>query len=194
MDDLDRLGGRLELLPVDQLDEDQARYRDRLVASRGAEAVAAGFEMVLPDGRLIGPFNALVRVPGIAQALRAWAAEIARYDLPADVQQVAILTVGATWNSDYEVYAHAAEAAHVGVPQAAIEAIRAGHAPAGLSEPAQVAYRLACALTVEHAVSDELYAQAQSAFGTEKLIALVNVIGRYMSTAAVLATFRVPVP
>jgi hypothetical protein len=100
----DRLGGRLELLPVDQLDEDQARYRDQLVASRGAEAVTAGFEMVLP------------------------------------------------------------------------------------------ACRLTRALAVEHAVSDELYAQAEAAFGPEKLMALVNVIGRYMSTAAVLACFRVPAP
>jgi 4-carboxymuconolactone decarboxylase len=194
MNDLDRLGGRLELLPVDQLDEDQARYRDQLAASRGAEAAAAGFDMVLPDGRLIGPFNAYLRVPGIAQVMRNWAAEIARYDLPADAQQVAILTVGATWNSDYEVYAHAAEARHVGVPQAAIDAIRAGEAPAEVSEPALAAYRLARALAVDHAVSDELYAEAQASFGTEKLIALVSLIGRYMSTAAVLACFRVPVP
>jgi 4-carboxymuconolactone decarboxylase len=192
--DDDRLGGRLPLLDPGQLDADQARLREQIAGGRGVDAAAAGFEMVLPDGRLIGPFNAYLYAPAIGQALREWAAATQRYDLPADVQQVAILTVGAAWRSDYEVYAHTAEARHTGVPEAAIQAIGAGQPPAGLSQGADVAHRLALALAVEHAVGDELYAQAHEAFGTEKLIALVNLIGRYMNTAAILACFGVPVP
>ena len=188
------LGGRLRLLAADQLNHDQRRYHDRLAATRGAEAAAAGFVLRLPDGRLVGPFNAYLRVPGIAEALSSWAAATAAYDLPADVQQVAILTLGVAWHSDYEIYAHTAEARQAGIPVAAIEAIRAGVIPAGLSEAAAVAYRLARALAVDHAVGDELYGQALATFGTEKLIALVNLIGRYMNTAAVLACFRVPAP
>lgn len=192
--DDDRLGGRLPLLDPSQLDPEQARLREQVTDTRGAVAAEAGFEMVLPDGRLIGPFNSFLYVPAIGQALREWAAAIRGYDLPADAQQVAILTVGAAWRSDYEVYAHTAEARHAGVPEASIQAILAGQPPAGLSPAADVAHRLALALAVEHAVSDELYAQALEAFGTEKLIALVNLIGRYMSTAAILACFGVPVP
>jgi hypothetical protein len=66
--------------------------------------------------------------------------------------------------------------------------------PAGLSKPAEIAHRLTLALAVDHTVGDDLYAEAHAAFGTEPLIALVNLIGRYMSTAAVLACFAVPVP
>ena len=192
--DDERLGGRLPLLAVGQLDDDQARYRDQLVAGRGAEATAAGFALQLPDGRLIGPFNAFLRVPPVAEALSAWGAATAQYGLPADAAQVAILTLGVAWNSGYEIYAHTAEARHAGVPAAAIEAIRAGETPALLSPAAAAAHRLARALAVEHAVGDELYAEALAAFGPEKLIALVNLIGRYMNTAAVLACFRVPAP
>ena len=96
-----QLGGRLPLLTPAELDPEQARLRDHLAATRGADARAAGFALELPGGEVIGPFNAFLRVPGIFQALQQWAAAIRHYDLPADVQQVAILTVGAAWHSDY---------------------------------------------------------------------------------------------
>ena len=156
----DDLGGRLPLLKPGDLDPVQARARDGLIATRGADAQAA----------------------------------IQEYGLPADVQQVAILTVGAAWRSDYEVYAHAAEARHAGVPDPVIEAILAGAPPVGLAPAADVAHRLALALAVDHAVDDDLYAEAQGAFSTEQLIALVTLVGRYMNTAALLAAFRVPAP
>jgi 4-carboxymuconolactone decarboxylase len=195
-DDLDGggLGGRLPLLQPGDLDADQAQLRDHLAATRGTDAKAAGFALELPAGEVIGPFNAFLRVPGIFRALQDWAGAIRHYGLPADVQQVAILTLGAAWRSDYEVYAHTAEARHAGVPGNAIEAILAGAPPVGLSPAADVAHRLTLALAVDHAVGDDLYAEALDSFGTEPLIALVNLIGRYMNTAAVLACFRVPAP
>jgi 4-carboxymuconolactone decarboxylase len=192
--DHDQLGGRLPLLTPAELDPEQARLRDRLVATRGADAREAGFLLELPGGEVAGPFNIHLRVPAIFQLLQEWAAEIRRYGLPADAYQVAILTLGAAWHSDYEVYAHAAEARHAGVPGAAVDAIVAGQPPAGLSAAAGLAHRLTLALAIDHAVGDDLYAQAHAAFGTEPLIALVNLIGRYMTTAALLATFKVPAP
>ncbi len=104
--------------------------------------------MELPGGELIGPFNAYQHVPPIFQALRDWMAAIQEYGLPGDVQQVAIVTVGAAWRSDYEVYAHTAEARHAGVPDSAIAAILAGVPPVDLSPAADVAHRLALALAV----------------------------------------------
>lgn len=190
----DRLGGRLPLLDPDQLDADQLRLRDELVGTRGAAAAAVGFEMQLPDGRLIGPFNAYLHAPQIGQALRDWATAIGHHNLAPDVQQAAILTLGASWNSAYEVYAHTAEARHAGIPKKAIEAIVAGRPPGGLSPAADVAHHLARGLALEHAVSDELYQQAVAIFTAEELVALVNLIGRYMNTAAMLACFNVPAP
>lgn len=192
--DGERLGGRLRLLAATELAPQQARLREELVGARGAEAAAAGFDLQLPDGRLIGPFNAYLHAPPIGIALRQWAAAIARYALPADVQQAAILTVGVAWQSDYEIYAHTAEARHAGIPDSEIEAIIEGREPSGLSGPAELAHRLALALTVDHTVSAELYARALDTFGTDGLIALVNLIGRYMNTAAILACFAVPAP
>jgi 4-carboxymuconolactone decarboxylase len=192
--DGERLGGRLRLLATAELDPEQARLREELVRARGADAAAAGFDLQLPDGRLIGPFNAYLHAPAIGIALRQWAVAIDSHALPADAQQAAILTVGVAWQSDFEIYAHAAEARHAGIPDSEIEAITEGREPRGLSGPAEVAHRLALALAVDHAVSAELYARALEAFGTDGLIALVNLIGRYMNTAAILACFAVPAP
>lgn len=192
--DGERLGGRLRLLATAELDPEQARLREELVGARGADAAAAGFDLQLPDGRLIGPFNPYLHVPTIGIALRQWAAAIARHALPADVEQAAILTVGVAWQSDYEIYAHTAEARHAGIPDSEIKAIIEGREPRGLSDPAEIAHRLALALAVDHSVSAELYARALDAFGTDGLIALVNLIGRYMNTAAILACFAVPAP
>ena len=188
------LGGQLPLLKPGYLDPHQARARNSLFATRGAVAQAAGFTMELPGGELIGPFNAYLHVPAIFQALRDWMTAIQEYGLPADVQQVTILTVGAAWRCDYEIYSHTAEARHAGVPESAIEAILAGAPPVDLSPAADVAHRLALALAVDHAVDDDLYADAQAAFSTEQLIALVTLVGRYLNTAALLAAFRVPAP
>src|ERR1700760_998531 len=147
------LGGRLPLLKPSDLDAIQKEARAGLVASRGADAAAAGFTMELPGGELIGPFNAYLHVPPIFRALRDWMAAIQEYGLPGDVQQVAILTVGAAWRSGYEGYPPAGPGP-AGPPCPAVGAPRGGAPPVDLSPAADVAHRLALALAVDHAVDD----------------------------------------
>jgi 4-carboxymuconolactone decarboxylase len=190
----DALGGRLSLLTPQDLSPQQIQLRDEIAETRGVDAAAAGFTMQLPDGRMIGPFNVYLHVPELGRALRQWSAATARHNLPEDVQQAAILTVGAVWRSEYEIYAHRAEARHAGLPAEAIEAILHDDEPTGLSPAALVAHQLARALVVDHTVPDELYQRATEIFGVGDLVALVNVIGRYMNVAALLACFQIPVP
>ena len=117
------------------------------------------------------------------------------YDLPAEVQQVAILTVGAAWHSDYEVYAHTAEARHAGVPDSDVDAIVGVVASACCSgwPASRTGWPWLWPATTPGS-HDDLYAEAHETFSTEPLIALVNLIGRYMNTAAMLGCFRVPAP
>jgi 4-carboxymuconolactone decarboxylase len=188
------LGGRLPLLVPAELGAEQREVYKQLESARIADAATSGFQAQLSDGRLIGPFNAYLYVPQIADALIGWAAAIASVGLPADACQVAILVVGSAWRSNYEIYAHIAEARHVGVADEAISSIVAGDHPPGLSTAADVALRLARSLMTDHLVDDSLYAEAVSEFGITGLIALINLIGRYVTTAALLACFRVPSP
>ena len=178
------LGGRLPLLAGNELDALQMRLRDELVQTRVRDADDAGYRVQLPDGRLIGPFNAYLHSPEVGLALRQWAIAIDSSGLPADVREVVILTVGFAWQSDFEIYAHAAEARRVGVPERAIDAILSGREPDEISSSARIAHRLARSLLVDHRVDDTLYREASSVFDTRSLIALVSLIGRYMTAAA----------
>lgn len=187
-------GGRLPLLPVDALDEEQRALHAGLRATRLHTAEDAGYTAVLPDGRLLGPFNVMLRTPRIAWPLLEWAQAITGSGLAADVREAVILTVAAHWRADYALYAHAAGAARAGVPAAAIAALRAGGTPHGLREEAEIAHRVTAALVRDHRVPDDLYAEAAAAFGTKRLVALVNLVGQYLNTSALLALFEVPVP
>jgi 4-carboxymuconolactone decarboxylase len=188
---LSGLGGRLPLLPPDALDEAQRVLRDRLQATRARNA---GYTAALPDGRFIGPFNALLRTPQIARPLLEWAQALTQAGIPADVREVVILTVAAHWRAEYALYAHTAAAEKAGLPGPAIASLLHGEAPRGLRPEADLAHRLAAALVRDHHVPDDLYDEAVAAFGTNTLIALVNLIGQYLNTSALLACFQVPAP
>ncbi|GAB3437948.1 hypothetical protein GCM10027570_00640 [Streptomonospora sediminis] len=188
------LGGRLPLLFPNGLDEAQRAVYDRLGTTRLPGADEAGYLTVLPDGRLIGPFNAMLRKPGIAMPLLEWVQAIARTGIPADVREVVILAVAAQWQAEYALYAHTAAAVRAGVPEAAIEALRRGDTPRGLRAEADVAHRLATALVRDHRVPPALYADAVAAFGADGLVALVNLIGQYLNTSALLTCFQIPAP
>lgn len=159
-DDLDRLGGRLPLLAPADLDDEQAQVYEALTRLVVPEAAESGFTARLADGRFIGPFNAMLRVPRLTTGLGQWTREISRSRLDDDVRQVVILTVGVAWSAQYEIDAHVSAARAVGVPDGAIEAILQGGAPSGLSPAAQVAHRLTAALLADRAVPDQLYSSA----------------------------------
>lgn len=190
----DRLGGRLGLLPPNTLSGEQRQVYDALCDLVVPEADQGGFTARLPDGRLIGPFNALLRNPHLTMGYGQWVRAITAGGLPADVREAIILTVGAEWGAEYEIYAHRAAGSAAGLPAAAIEAILSGAAPAGLSPVAQLAYRLAHALVVDHSVPEALYAEARAEFGEAGLLTVLGLIGQYQLISSVLICFDVPVP
>jgi 4-carboxymuconolactone decarboxylase len=107
----DNLGGRLALLSPDTLDADQKKLYEQLQATMVPWAEKSGFRADTTDGRLIGPFNAMLRSPLISRAiLGVTAAEGKETALGKTVREVVILTVGAAWQAAYELYARRAEA------------------------------------------------------------------------------------
>lgn len=193
-DHTDRLGGRLPLLAPADLDEEQQQVYDALTRTVVPEAAESGFTARLDDGRFIGPFNAMLRVPRIAAGLGQWTGQIARSGLAADVRQVVILTVGAAWSAEYEIDAHTSAARVTGVRDEAITAILQGRRPPALSEEADVAHRLTISLLDDHVVPDGLYREATAAFGEAGVIAILCLIGQYQLISSILVSFQVPVP
>lgn len=187
--------GRLPLLTPDTLDTTQKKVYDRMMSRQVPWATKSGFEAATPDGRLLGPFNSLLYAPEVGGAyLDYFTAEKNNTTLTERVHEVVILAVGAAWNAAYELYAHAAVARSVGLPEDAVQALAAGQVPGGLSEQEESAYLFTRQLAAERRVDPETYARAKAAFGDKGLVDIVMLAGLYLTTCAMLNAFEVPVP
>lgn len=187
-------GGRLRLLYRAELDAEQTKLSGRLTATRVARGRRAGYRAALDDGRLVGPFNALLRAPAIAERQLDWAEAISAADLNPAAREVAILTVAAQWRAQYVLYAHSAAARGAGLSDDAIEDLVAARTPAGLDRTARLAHDVALALVRDHDVPDDLYSDLLSEYGETRAVVLIALIGQYLATCAVTTCFRVPVP
>lgn len=187
-------GGRLRLLHRAELDAEQVKLSDRLTATRVARGRRAGYRAALDDGRLVGPFNALLRTPAIAERQLDWAEAISAADLNPAAREVAILTVAAQWRAQYVLYAHSAAARGAGLSDDAIADLVAARTPAGLSRTARLAHDVALALVRDHDVPDDLYSDLLSEYGERRVVVLIALIGQYLATCAVITCFRVPMP
>ncbi len=186
---------RLPLLKPDELNQTQRKIYDRMMTEQVPWATKSGFQAATPDGKLLGPFNALLYAPEVGQAyLDYFTAEKQNTTLSQRVHEVVILAVGAAWNSAYELYAHAAVSKTVGLPDAVIQALAAGQMPESLSEQERSAYEFVHQLAADHRVDPAAYARAKSAFGDKGLADIVILAGLYLMTCATLNAFEVPVP
>ena len=188
----ERLGGRLPLLKPAQLDDQQQAVYEQLQRLVVPESEQAGYVAQLADGRLIGPFNAMLRAPDLTAGFGGWVSAIAQAGIAEDVRQVVILTVGAAWRADYEMYAHTAAARTAGLPDAAIEAILTGTSPSGLTAEASLAHDLVRTLLETRDVPDLIYGECLRVFGETATIAILSLVGQYQLVSSLLVCFRVP--
>ncbi len=193
--DTTELGGRLPLLRPAELDAEQKPVHDLVTRTTVPWAEASGFQSRTADGALIGPFNPILLSPGITPAfLQLQEAEGRHTSLNERVRQVVILSVGAVWQSPFELYAHAAVARSAGLPDAVIRALVAGQVPDGLTEDEKVAARFARHLTAAHRIDAPLYEAARQAFGPPGLVDLVYLAGCYHTVCGLLNAFEIPAP
>ena len=191
----DSLGGRLPLLQPDALSAAQKEVYDRINRTMVPWARDAGFRSTTDDGRFIGPFNPVLLSPGITQSfLSLQEAEQAHTTLDGRVRQVVILSVGAAWRSDYELYAHSAVARKAGLSDETIRTLVAGGLPEDLDEKEKIAQRYTRQLSTGHRVDAALYAEAEGAFGTQGLVDIAFLAGIYHIVCAILNGFEIPPP
>jgi 4-carboxymuconolactone decarboxylase len=191
----DKLGGRLPLLDPLALSAQQQDLYDRINATFGKWSRNIHFQSKTDDGRLIGPFNPILYSPGIsASFLDLHDAEEKHTSLGERVRQVVILSVGAVWKSDYELYAHSAAARKASISENAIRILAAGGLPDDLSEPEKVAQRYARQFSAERCVDADLYTAAVHAFGEHGVVDLTYLIGIYHITCGLLNSFDIPAP
>ena len=189
---------RLPLLEPAALNPDQREIYERMAEGMLPWAKQSNFQAETTDGRLLGPFNAFLYSPELGAAqLNYLDTERDATALDARVREVVILTVGAVFESKYELYAHRAVAARAGLDASDIEALASGKEPGSetkLAPEELTAHRFVRAVSGEHKVSPELFAEAQKAFGHKGLVDMLHLAGLYMTVSTLLNAFDVPVP
>ena len=144
---------------------------------------------------MIGPFNALLHAPAVGAAFIDFhEAEERATPLSVRLREVVILSVGAVWQSAYELYAHRAVAARAGFGPEVVAALAAGEASKELSDEECAAQRFTLELTRERRVSAETYAACDKAVGREGMVAIVLLVAAYTGTCTMLNAFTVPAP
>jgi len=185
---------RLEKLEAGALNEEQlALYRELTGGprSRGRQSFALCDE----DGRLEGPFNAMLLSPRLGSALQALGARV-RYStgFTDRARELAILAVGYAWHSGFEIYAHERIARSAGLTDAELAAVREGRF-GDLGDPGErLIASLAHALASRSDLTEDEYQAGRETLGDEGLFELTTLVGYYVALALQLRVFRVPVP
>jgi 4-carboxymuconolactone decarboxylase len=189
------LAGRLPLIDPETLPTTQRDLYDRMDAAMAPWADRLGFQSKTEDGRYIGPFNPILFSPEIGGAFLALQhVEEEHTALSGRVRQIVILTVGAVWQSAYELYAYAAAGRAAGLSDDAVRDLAAGRAPAELNEEERIAQQFTLQLGTELHVENELYQTAASHFGEKGLVDMVVLAGCYHMVCSLLNAFAVPAP
>ena len=114
----------------DFMSDEQKQVYDRVNASTVPWATDAGFRVKAEGGALVGPYNSQLLSPGTdAGYLDMLDAEKKHTSLNPRIREVIILSVGAVWKADYEIYAHSAAGRTAGLSESAIRTLAAGGLP-----------------------------------------------------------------
>lgn len=181
---------RLTFLTRSDLDEDQGSLWDALIESRGG-----GVDLFDPDGALVGPFNSWVHAPRIGRRLSSLGAHLRfRTSLERRLSEIAICTVGAHWQSEFEFWAHAPMAIEHGVSRSVIDALRAGRQPEFERDDERIVHAVVHQLLTFRRVDADMYAAARELLGELGLVELASTVGYYCLVSMLLNLFEVALP
>lgn len=185
------MGEILRRLRPSDLDEAADALR---VSIAGGPRANGPFPLVEADGSLNGPFGVMLHAPAIGGALSSLGEAIRyRSSLDARLREIAILAVGATRRSGYEVWAHERVAASMGFSAEEISALTDGSWSSG-DERESVVHQCAVVLAAGRDLPEELVQQLVSALGETGAVELVALVGYYCSLAMLLQSFQIDAP
>lgn len=168
----------------------QQEVWDSIIATRGDPSTLVG-----EDGALVGPFNSMVASPTIGKRIGDLGQAV-RYSSSVDnrLLELAIITVGAHWRSNFEWFAHSRLAAAAGVDSSVIDALAAGEAPTFTKDDEAVVHRFAEQLVKSGRVAKADFDAARALLGEQGVIDLITTIGYYSLISLTLNALDIPLP
>lgn len=182
---------RIPRLTPEALDDEQRRLHTSITSGSRSSGPRL-FRLADDDGRLEGPFNAMLLNPAIGDPLQQVGAAV-RYHgrLSGRSREIAVLAVAEHWRCPFEQRAHEAVGAHAGLTDAELSALRAGE-PLDLDDPEESAVLLATRQLLRHRdLDDDTYRDVSEAIGADKLFELTTLIGYYSTLALQMRVFGV---
>lgn len=175
-------------LPAELDPAQLALYRAITGGPRGAGPQA--FPLAEPDGRLRGPFSAMLLDPALGGPLQELGAAL-RFagSLPARARELVILTVAAEVHSGFEQRAHEALGRRIGLTEDELAAVRAGAPLPGPDPVERAAVAAARTLARRAGFDDAAYRAAVEVLSERDLFEVVVLVGYYGALAGVLAVF-----
>ncbi len=164
----------------DKYSDDQRRIADSITETRGS---------------IRGPFGPWLHAPGLADPAQQLGSFL-RYgsNLPGNLRELAICTVGQYWQANFEWFAHAPLAVEEGVDASAIELLRTGKNPEPLSDQEQLVHEIAQEIVKTGELSDVSYKSGVDLLGDELMVELIGICGYYTLISFTLNVFRVAIP
>jgi 4-carboxymuconolactone decarboxylase len=143
---------------------------------------------------LRGPFEALLRSPGLAAPAEQLGVHIRfRSSIPRALNELAILMVARRWNAQFEWYAHRAMALDAGLDPEVADAIATGATPR-LDPDGQAVHRFVTDLLERADVGDASWQAVVERWGKEGAIDLIGAVGYYTLVSMILNVDRYPIP
>lgn len=185
--------GRLPWLSLDDLSPHAREVYDSITG--GDRARQAAFRFVSEDGRLEGPFNAMLYSPEVGNALQSLGSVLRfKTTLGDRAREIAILTLAAARQSDFEWYAHEAVGSLVGLSNSEILSIKKGHASISFSPTEAHTHAATLELIRDRQLSDDILSTMVNAVGYTGVQELISLVGYYELLALLMRVWQTPLP
>ena len=183
---------RFKLIPVENLTAEQRVVYE---AIRSGPRAKAGVSSATVPGPLGGPFNAMLRSPGIGNIVQALGGEI-RYksSLPNKLNELAIIVTARYWTANYEWHAHCRLALDAGLDPAKAKDVAENRRPANMDEDEAIVYDFSHELHETKGVSDANFKRVVDRFGERGAFDLIAVNGYYSLVSMILSVDKTPLP
>jgi 4-carboxymuconolactone decarboxylase len=180
---------RLAGLTPHQLSSSQRRLYEDITEGRRGQG-PQHFPLLDDEGRLRGPFNAMLLSPSIGDPLQKLGSAVRFGSALSDRErELAILVVASHWKSAFEQAFHEAVGAAVGLSQEEMIAVASGEPIITANEREMTLVDLARRLVSRWSLDDEEWECARDAVGEPLLFELTVLVGYYSMLALQLRVF-----